>query len=657
MLRRSGLRFLLICRADFGTIKIMKFGIQYSEFGIQNIVSDIEEIKNKLNILDIVGGYIKLTKTGINYRGLCPFHSEKTPSFFVSPTRQTWHCFGCGAGFSIFDFVMKIEGVEFGDALRILAAKAGVELKRENPQLRTERQRLYEICELAARFFEKQMESAAGKEVEEYLLSRGISKESVKKWRLGYSPDSWRGLSDFLVGKGYGRDEIIKTGLAIPKENNPGESYDRFRGRIMFPVFDPNSQVVGFGGRIFKQAGEDGAAKYINTPQTLLYDKSGVLYGLNNAKVAVRKQNQCVITEGYTDVIMCHQSGYENTVASSGTALTSRHLNILKRYSENLILAFDMDVAGDSATKRGINMAQEQGFNIKIIGSYGANEKKSDPADIIAKNPEVWQECLDNSKSIMDYYFDFALGRFDKNSPEGKREIGKIILPAVKRLQNKIEQSHWAQKLASVLGVKEEAVMEEMAKVKEESFGRAENYSSAPLPDLEVAKKGNLPEEKRKKMIEERIISLILKDPKLALLVEDCHYPLFSVKVAEFIAQTKKIMESSPEGPSKENIEIKMKEIFEKAAPSGAVEESLTREAEADFDFQNFLAALAMKGDWDEEKNGEEEIKICLAYLKNIEIKSKLNKISQDIKTAELQKEHEKIKSLMEKFGNLAKEL
>mgnify|MGYP001583818683 FL=1 len=251
--------------------------------------SQIEEIKNKLNVIDVVGSYLKLTKTGINYRGVCPFHSEKSPSFFVSPTRQMWHCFGCGLGSSIFDFVMKIEGVEFGDALRILAAKAGVQLKRENVQLRTERQRLYEICDLACRFYEKQLEaSTIGKEAKEYLLKRGITEASIKKWRVGYSPDMWGELSNFLIGKGYQREEIVKAGLAIEKEGRKGDSYDRFRGRIIFPVFDLNSQPVGFGGRVFKQQNE--TAKYINTPQTLLYDKSGILYGLNNAKLSIRKK-------------------------------------------------------------------------------------------------------------------------------------------------------------------------------------------------------------------------------------------------------------------------------------------------------------------------------------------------------------------------------
>lgn len=469
--------------------------------------SQIEEIKNKLNVLDVVGSYMKLTKTGVNYRGVCPFHSEKSPSFFVSPTRQMWHCFGCGAGFSIFDFVMKIEGVEFIDALRLLAAKAGVQLKQENAELRTERQRLQEICELACAFFQKQLEgSAVGKEAEAYLMKRGITRESLKKWRVGYSPDLWNSLSDFLVGKGYARHEVVRAGLAIEKEQNKQDSYDRFRGRIMFPVFDLNGQVVGFGGRVFKQVGE--TAKYINTPQTLLYDKSGVIYGLNNAKLAVRKQNHCVVTEGYTDVIMCHQAGFENTVAASGTALTSQHLTILKRYSENLVLAFDMDVAGDSATKRGISLAQEQGFNIKIIESYGPGNEKSDPADIILKDVNIWKESIEKAKSIMDYYVDSAFAAFDKNTPDGKKNIAAVVLPAIKRLQNNIEQNFWVQKLAGLLEIKEEAVLAELAKIKEEK------RHQEPVKAVPAAKpmfSGNT-EDKRKKMIEERILFLELSE-------------------------------------------------------------------------------------------------------------------------------------------------
>ncbi len=471
--------------------------------------SQVEEIKNKLNVLDVVGSYMKLTKTGINYRGVCPFHQEKSPSFFVSPGRQMWHCFGCGAGSSIFDFVMKIEGIEFGDALRILAQKAGVELKRENVELRTERQRLYEICNLACLFFEKQLEaSLPGKEVQEYLLKRGLTQESIKKWRVGYSPDTWNSLTDFLIGKGYKREEVVRAGLAIEKEQNKSDSYDRFRGRIMFPVFDLNGQPVGFGGRVFKQQNE--TAKYINTPQTLLYDKSGIMYGLHAAKLAVRKKNECVVTEGYTDVIMCHQAGYENTVAASGTALTSQHLVILKRYSENLVLAFDMDVAGDNATKRGINNAQELGFNIKIIGNYGpaaaqgsgVAKAKSDPADIILQDPKIWENSVATAKSIMDYYMDSAFAHFDPKTPEGKKDISKAVLPAIRRLQNTIEQSYWVQKLAEKLEINEQAVQEELAKIKVEKTQSLDSVQgkqeSVPLPR----------QEQRKRLLQERVLAL-----------------------------------------------------------------------------------------------------------------------------------------------------
>ncbi|OGZ66826.1 MAG: DNA primase [Candidatus Staskawiczbacteria bacterium RIFCSPHIGHO2_02_FULL_34_10] len=636
--------------------------------------SQIEEIKSKLNVLDVVGSYMKLTKTGINYRGVCPFHKEKSPSFFVNPGRQIWHCFGCGAGSSIFDFVMKIEGVEFGDALRILANKAGIELKRENVQSRTQRQRLYEICELACMFFEKQLESSvAGKEAEEYLLKRGITRDSIKKWRLGYSPDTWNGLSDFLISKNYNREEIVKAGLAIEKParnasysdaggDGKSDSYDRFRGRIIFPVFDLNSQVVGFGGRVFKQANEKdlpvsattkalqaGTAKYINTPQTLLYDKSGVLYGLNNAKLAVRKQNQCVVTEGYTDVIMCHQAGFENTVAASGTALTSQHLIILKRYSENLVLAFDMDMAGDSATKRGINLAQEQGFNIKVIESYGQDVKeagsagssvlkdgkKSDPADIVLKDAKLWEESVSKARSIMDYYFDSAFLNFDKNIPEGKKEIGNIILPSIKRLPNKIEQSYWIQKLSGDLMIKEEAIISELAKIKVD-------FHSKEQPAVDFKKNVVQDPISRKRLLEEKVISLILKNPDYIKLIEESQYSLFSEKIRNFLEEIKKVVLNQK--PVQEGeLEKDFKIIFDQKILNA--------------ELKNFLAALTLRAEIDYQEDGQEEILLCLLYLKNIELKHKLDSISEDIKKAEGERDHQKVNNLIGEFNTLTKEL
>ena len=571
--------------------------------------SQVEEIKNRLNVVDVVGSYIKLTKTGANYRGVCPFHSEKKPSFFVSPARQMWKCFGCGAGSSIFDFVMKVEGVEFGDALRILANKAGIELKKENPKLKTERQRLYEICNLACSFFEKQLENSGwGKEARDYLLKRGIKEENIKKWRLGYSPDTWQGLSDFLVSRGYKRDEIVKAGLAVQSEkgNNP---YDRFRGRIVFPIFDLNSQPVGFGGRVFKDADNKETAKYINTPQTLLYDKSNILYGLNNAKLAVRKNNQCVLTEGYTDTIMAHQAGFENTVSVSGTALTSQHLNLLKRYSDNLLLAFDMDLAGDTATKRGINMAEAIGFNIKVIDTY---KDAKDPAEIILESPENWNKSMANARAIMDYYFDSAFASFSKNAPEGKKAIGNIILPAIKRLQNKIEQSYWVQKLAEKLGVKEEAVAEELRSVRVDTARIWPIEAFKNKTGIESPASGG-----RKKLIEDKIVSLALKNPENIDLIDEEHYNLFCERTKKFLEDLKK----------------------------GTADKE---------EYKDFFSTLALMAEVDYEEDGIQEIKLCLSELKEIELRNSLNNMLSGIRaeTSEQKKEE-----LIKEFDKKAREL
>jgi DNA primase len=620
--------------------------------------SQIEEIKNKLNIVDFIGSYVKLSKTGANYRGVCPFHSEKGPSFFVSPARQMWHCFGCGAGSSIFDFVMQIEGVEFGDALKILATKAGVELKRENPKLRTERQRLYEICDLACSFFEKQLgNSAYGKEAKEYLLKRGITEESINKWRLGYSPDTWQGLSDFLVGRGYNREEIVKAGLTVQsdKGNNP---YDRFRGRIIFPIFDLNSQVIGFGARIFPrhggvppEAGKDGmGAKYINTPQTLLYDKSNVLYGVNQAKLSIRKANQCVLTEGYTDTIMCHQAGFENTVSVSGTALTPRHLNLLKRYTDNLILAFDMDVAGDTATKRGINLAESQGFNIKVVDTYSGAK---DPAEIILENPKDWENSLENTRTIMDFYLDSAFKKFDVNNPKDKKEIGKIVLPAIKRLQNKIEQSHWVQKLADKLSVNQDAVLEELNSIKLDLTAMPAHAGQAgsinqptTIGDKGIFLKGNqiLSEDPagRKKLLEDKIISLVLKNTENLNLIEESHYVLFNDKTKNIIESIKKsaLQKDLPAMPAH-------------AGQAGEGLEVVFADLSQKDEYKELFDTLSLLAEVDYDEDGSEEIQLCIGHLKDICIREKRTTITKEIKKAELSGDFEKVKSLIGEFNKI----
>ncbi|MBU1876903.1 DNA primase [Patescibacteria group bacterium] len=568
------------------------------------INSPIEEIKNKLNIVEVIGSYIKVQKAGANYRAVCPFHSEKKPSFFISPARQIWHCFGCGLGGDVFAFIKQIEGVEFGDALRILAQRTGVELKRENPKLRTERQRLYEICELTTMFFEKQLESKTGQEVKEYFSNRKVNDESIVKWRLGWSPDSWYGLAEFLRSKGYKNDELVNAGVVI--KNDKGSYYDRFRNRIMFPIFDLNSQVVGFGGRIFKS--ED-TAKYVNTPSTLLYDKSKILYGLDKAKLAIRKNDACILTEGYVDVILAHQMGVENVVASSGTALTPYQLKILKRYSENLLTSFDMDIAGDTATKRGINLAQAQGFNIKVV----VLPEDKDPADVISEKPENFSQAIKNAKGILDFYFDNAFNHLDSKTPEGKKEISKALLPIIKRIPNKIEQFSWLQKLAKKLEVSENVVEQELKKTKieEDALG------------LELEEKEAIMQKPRKDLLEDRLIVLFMRSKSLMGGIDDNFYNLLSPQSFQIISCIK----------DDKKVPDELSETF------------------------NYLGLKAdIEEDFNEQETQEEVID-CVHEIKALAMKEKLDKISQEIKKAELERNQSKIKELTEEFNKLAKQI
>ncbi|HPX51768.1 MAG TPA: DNA primase [Candidatus Pacearchaeota archaeon] len=456
--------------------------------------SEIEQIKSRLNIVDVVGEYIKLEKAGINYRALCPFHNEKTPSFFVSPSRQMWHCFGgCNEGGDIFKFVMKIEGIEFIDALKLLAKKAGVQLKtssKKYEEIKTQREKLLDICKKATIFFSTQLnKSKTGLEAKDYLMKRGLKEETIKEWKIGYAPSTWDSLCNYLIGLGYERKDIIDAGLASEK------FFDRFRSRIIFPICDFNGQPVGFTGRVFNS---DDEAKYLNTPNTLLYDKSQALYGLDKAKVEIRKNDSCVLVEGNVDCIMSHQSGVKNCLAVSGTALTPAHLGIIKRFSNNLILSFDMDLAGNNATKKGIDMALKNGFNVKVISM---NSEK-DPADIILSSGEdEWKKIIKEAKPINQFYFDLSFKDRDVRSVEDKKKIVSELLPIFKKIDNTIEQTYWIQKLAEKLSIREDDIRQEMKKV------------NLPKQEVEVQKEKT--GKSRKELLEEAILSMVLIEPSM----------------------------------------------------------------------------------------------------------------------------------------------
>jgi len=589
--------------------------------------SIIDEIKNRLDIVEVISSYIKLEKVGANYRALCPFHSEKKPSFFVSPARQIWHCFGaCNEGGDIFKFVMKIEGVEFGDALRILAKRAGVELKPRDPVLQTARKRLYDICEIAAKFFEKQLSSTKkGSKVKEYLHKRGIKDESIYEWRLGYAPDFKDALSKFLKSRGFKEEEIIKAGLAIRKDE--GGIYDRFRSRIIFPIFDLNSQVIGFGGRIFGK--EDEVAKYMNIPNTLLYDKSKVLYGLNKSKMFIRQEDNCVLVEGYIDAIMSYQAGVKNVVAVSGTALTPFHLKILKRYTNNLTTSFDMDVAGNSATKRGINLAQKEEFNIRVV----IMPKGLDPADIILQHPEDWKNLVKSAKSIMEFYFESAFSSHDASTAEGKKEISNILIPVIANIPNKIEQSHWIGELSKKLGVSEQSIEEEIKrqakKIEKESFLQEESSESSADEKSEYESKS------RREKIEQRIFLIIFTFPEFLETIQDSYKNLFS-----------------PKGTALCDNLIKEKDEFLKEPEKLKVSS----------DIQGYFDYLWLKKEIEQEtlkdkKENEKELKELLNELKKMTLRDELESISQEIKKLEGEGNKEEVQKLIQKFNELSQEL
>jgi DNA primase len=579
--------------------------------------SVVDEIKEKLDIVQIVSEYVSLKKVGSNFRALCPFHSEKNPSFYVSPARQIFKCFGCGASGDIFKFIMLIEGVEFKEALKILAQKAGIELKLEPKSVRTEKEKILEICELACRFFTKQLKKTKkGEEILKYLLNRGLTQESIEKWRIGYAPETWRGLYDFLIEEGYKKEEIVKSGLAVMPEDSP-RPYDRFRGRIIFPIFDIQGRVVGFGGRIRPDAKED-EAKYINTPNTLIYDKSKILYGLNNAKVPIRREDRAIIVEGYFDVILSSQSGAENVVATSGSALTEHHLKVLSRYTKNLVLAFDMDIGGEEATKRGIDLAQMLGFNIQIASL----PQGKDPADVIKENSANWFEILKNSKEIVHFYFEKLLEKFDKNTLSGKKEIARNLLPYIARIQDNVEQSAWIRKLARELDVREEALWTELQKVslKKEEVKKPEEIS------IQTSQKAP-PEE----LIERGILLAFLGLKEKGISKEEEEKLIQNLKeIAPFFGKERETL----------------RECF-------VLQKKIPKELE-DF-YQELLLEVEIKLSKVDKENLFEDFHFCTKRLQKIKQKKLIQNLTSEIKNAEKAGDKEKLKELLKKLKEIKK--
>ena len=470
------------------------------------MTSPVQEIKERLDIVDFIRSYIPLTPAGKNLKALCPFHREKTPSFMVSPERQMWHCFGsCGEGGDIFKFLMKYENLEFYEALKILAEKAGVELKKISPAEHKQFGILYDISQSAKDFFKKQLEQST--ETLNYLKERGLKKETIEEFELGLAPNKFDDLSRYLTNSGYDIKDVERAGLIFKTER--GSYVDRFRERIMFPLYNHFGKVVGFSGRVLPrlEAEKPELGKYINTPETLIFNKSRILYGFHKTKKHILEQKSAVLVEGQMDFLMAYQDGVKNVIATSGTALTFDHLKTIRRLAEQLILCFDNDEAGFNAVERAIDLANANDFNVKIL----TLQDFKDPAEAAQKSPGALAGLIKETKPAMEFYFERYLKEKVKlELPEFKKKI-RIVLAKIKNLASAVERAQWLKELSQRTKIEEKTLAEEMEQLKTLNYAEknAELRRNSPRQSASSLRESAC---SRRELICQRLISLAILD-------------------------------------------------------------------------------------------------------------------------------------------------
>ncbi len=418
----------------------------------------VQLIKERLNIVDVIGQYVKLTKAGKNYKGLSPFNKEKTPSFFVSPDKGMYYDFSSGQGGDMFSFVERMEGLDFKGALELLAERAGVELTRESPDAKDKREQLFSILEEVTRYYQTKLSENA--DARAYLKKRGVEETTMRNFRLGFAEDSWQALHDHLLSQHYTEEDMERAGLI--KKGDKGSYYDRFRSRIMFPIMDNTGRVVAFSGRIFGEpARDENNAKYLNSPETQLFDKSRILYGFHRAKQFIRKYDFTILVEGQMDLVLSHQIGYGNTVAVSGTGLTEHHLVLIDKLSKKLVLAFDADRAGVASAGRGAFIALKRGIDVKVA----LVPEGKDPADCILEDPAEWKRAIKNSKHVVDFFMDKLITESKQSGWDARKcvnEARESVLPYIAVIQSATERAHFSQRVASALAIHEDAVREDV---------------------------------------------------------------------------------------------------------------------------------------------------------------------------------------------------
>lgn len=585
------------------------------------MADQIAEVKLKTDIVSVIGERIELKKAGRNFKAVCPFHSEKTPSFMVSPELQIYKCFGCQASGDVFAFLEQYEGMEFGEALKYLAEKAGVKLELIKGRDTGEKEKLININNFTNKFYQYFLHvHPVGKIALDYLLGeRGLKMNTIKEFQLGFSPDNPIALKKFLIEKkGFDAGDIERAGVGYPKG---GYFIDRFRGRVIFPLFDHRGNVVGFAGRILPSAPNQDTAKYINTPETPVYHKGSLLYGLNLNKQNIKRKETAIVVEGELDAISSWQAGVKNVIAIKGSALTEDQVRLLSRFAKKAILCLDADVAGDAAARRGVIIAQDQGLEVKVARLKGYK----DPDDAARANPEAFKKSLIEAAGIWDFLIDSVFERFDNKSGEGKAKISREVVPILNLITDKIVQAYYIGVVASKLKVSEDVVREQVQQ-KAETKGSVEAEGAV------------LPAEKavgRRDLLEERLLSLgfryqekLLADKNLVGLVTT---PLASRILEEYLEYIRnhskfslsKFADSLP------------KELFE-----GFAEMVLTE----DFELENPSEA-------------PKEIEIVKRELKVLAVKEDLTRVSEEIKNAEGEDHSEKIGKLKESFNKLTQKL
>lgn len=573
----------------------------------------IDQIQTRSDIVEVISRYIPLQKAGRNYKAPCPFHHEKTPSFIVSPDKQIYHCFGCGAGGNVFSFVMKHENLEFPEAVELLAEKSGIRLPRfgaQNKELSSMANQLYKINEAAVSFFQENL--PRNKPAKDYLVSRGIGEDLIKNFRIGYAPDGWDNAINFFKKRNIESALLEKAGLAI--SNEKGGYYDRFRKRLIFPIFDLKERVLGFGGRVL----DSSLPKYMNSPETHIYSKGRHLYGLNFSKNEIKKQGYALIVEGYLDFIIPYQSGARNIIATLGTALTIDQVKLLKRFTGTVIMVYDPDEAGEAASLRNMDMFISEGVNVYIAEL----PKGFDPDSYIRKfGTEDFIKMTKSSKNLFDYKLYKLSSKFDIKTAHGKAAIASEMLPTISRIDNAVLRSNLVKKLAEKLSVDEESIRSELKKVK---------------PDYSVRSYNVTPVEARKdsKSAEKIVLALLLEG-------------------SEFIKRAK---ESLGLDEFKDSlVRDIVKAIYDLSREEGAITAVRLMN---NFDNNEDAADLISEVVHISETLGNKEKVLldCISKIKKDNIKDRLARLQDAIKAAHASKDENLVTKLVSEYTGILKE-